>query len=385
MVKHSAPLLFVDHATGLGGAEHSLLLLMQHLDCAQWQPHLACPDGALAQRAREMGLPWHSISLPQLRRSWQFAQDWRHFAHELARITKEIGATAVYANTVRAALYSLGAARLAKRPFIWHMRDFWLSETAPRFGGIDWAAKWVLCRAAAQVITNSAATARHLPCTRKTAVVHNGIDLTRFAEPLDGHFFRQQHQIPADAPLVGTVGRLRPWKGQHRFIDMAAQVRQAQPDAHFVIVGGAPLGETDSYPAQLRQQTVARNLDSCLHFTGHLNDVRPALAALDVFVHPGDPEPFGLVNIEAMAAARPVVAFAHGALPEIVADGQTGLLVPPDDVPALAHAVNTLLADPAARQRLGQAGQQRAREQFSIAETAVRISQILQKTVGGPR
>lgn len=275
--------LFVDHATGLGGAEHSLLLLLQHLDHAEWQPHLACPDGALARQAREQGVPWHSISLPQLRRSRQFAQDWRYFSRDLARIAHENGAVALYANTVRAALYGMWAARIAKRPFLWHMRDFWLSETAPRFRGVDWAAKWVLCRAAAQVIANSAATASHLPCEGKTAVVHNGIDLARFAQALEGHVFRQAYHIPTDAPLVGMVGRLRPWKGQHRFIEMAALVRQSWPEAHFVLVGGVPLGEADSYPAQLRQQAAAHNLADCLHFTGHLSDVRPALAALDIF------------------------------------------------------------------------------------------------------
>ncbi|MBK8901874.1 MAG: glycosyltransferase family 4 protein [Anaerolineaceae bacterium] len=377
------PVLFVDHAAGIGGAEHSLLLLMRHLDHDEWQPHLACPDGALARQAREQGIPWHSISLPRLRRSRQFAQDWRYFSRDLGHVAQKVNAAVVYANTVRAALYGMWAARIAKRPFLWHMRDFWLSETAPRFRAVDWAAKWVLCRAAAQVIANSAATARHLPCGGKTAVVHNGIDLAKFAQPPDGHSFRRSYEIPADAPLVGTVGRLRPWKGQHRFIEMAALVRQTRPETHFVIVGGAPLGETDSYPAQLRQQAAVHNLEGCLHFTGHLGDVRPALAALDVFVHPGDPEPFGLVNIEAMACGKPVVAFAHGALPEIVAPGQTGLLVPPTNVAALANSVSELLADPAERQRLGQAGQQRAREQFSIWETAVNVAQILQKAVGG--
>lgn len=379
------PVLFVDHATGLGGAEHSLLLLLLHLDHAEWQPHLACPDGALARQAREQGIPWHSISLPQLRRSRQFAQDWRYFSRDLARIAQENGAVALYANTVRAALYGMGAARVAKRPFLWHMRDFWLSETAPRFRGVDWAAKWVLCRAAAQVIANSAATASHLPCGGKTAVVPNGIDLTRFAQALDGHVFRQAYHIPADAPLVGMVGRLRPWKGQHRFIEMAALVRQTWPDTHFVLVGGVPLGEADSYPAQLRQQAAAHSLESCLHFTGHLSDVRPALAALDVFVHPGDPEPFGLVNIEAMASGKPAVAFGHGALPEIVLPGQTGVLVPPGNLVALADAVGALLADPVERHRLGQAGQQRVTAHFSIEQTAVHIGHILQKTVGGAR
>lgn len=378
------PILFVDHATGLGGAEHSLLLLMQHLDPAVWQSHLACPDGELAKQARQLGVPWQSTSLPRLRRSWRFAQDWHHHATQLAKVAQQINATVIYANTVRAALYGMWAARLAKRPFLWHMRDFWLSENEPRYTQIDWALKLLLCRAATQIITNSAATASHLPCPQKSSIVHNGIDLNHFAAATPGDF-RQQHHIPAQVPLVGTVGRLRPWKGQHRFIEMAAAVVAAEPTTHFVIVGGSPFGGEGDYPAQLRQQAAAQKLDHCLHFTGHLADVRPALAALDLFVHPGDPEPFGLVNVEAMAVGKPVVAFGHGALPEIVLPGQTGLLIPPGDVAALAQAVTTLLQNRKQRQQMGQAGQRRVQERFTIQQTAVHISAILQKTLaGGP-
>ncbi len=376
------PILFVDHATGLGGAEHSLLLLMQHLDPATWQPYLACPDGELAKQARQMGIAWQSISLPQLRRSWRFLQDWHYHASQLAKVARQIEASALYANTVRAALYGMWAARLAKRPFIWHMRDFWLSETKPRFRQVDWTVKTVLCRAAAHVITNSATTASQLPCPQKITIIHNGIDLSHYQAASAGNF-RQQHHIPADAPLVGMVGRLRPWKGQHRFIEMAAAVAAAEPTAHFIIVGGSPFGVEDVYPAQLRQQTAAQQLDHCLHFTGHLADVRPALAALDVFVHPGDPEPFGLVNVEAMAAGKPVVAFGHGALPEIVVPGKTGLLLPPEDKAGLAQAVTTLLQNQKQRQQMGRAGQRRVQERFTIQQTAVQISAILQKTLAG--
>lgn len=378
-----APILFVDHATGLGGAEHSLLLLMQHLDPALWQSHLACPDGDLARQARKLGIPWQSISLPQLRRSLRFPQDWFQYANQLAQTASQVGAAAIYANTVRAAMYGMWAAKLAKRPFLWHMRDFWLSENKPRYRLGDWTVKILLCRAATQVIANSAATASHLPCPGKIAIIHNGIDLACFEAELNGHAFRQEYQIPDEAPLVGTVGRLRPWKGQHCFIEMAAAVIAAQPDTHFVVVGGSPLGEIDNYPDQLRQQVNAQNLGHCVHFTGHLSDVRPALAALDIFVHPGDPEPFGLVNVEAMAAGKPVVAFAHGALPEIVLPGKTGLLVPSGDVAGLVQAVTELLHDPDQRQQLGIAGQQRARNQFSIQQTAVHVSALLQKTLAG--
>lgn len=375
-------ILFVDHSHALGGAEHSLLLLLQHLDTAVWQPHLACPDGKLAEKAQPLDIPWEPIDLPRLRASAGFLGDWLGTARQLAQIANRTNATAIYANTVRAALYAALAAKMSKRPFIWHMRDFWLSENEPRFRQLDWAMKSVLCRTASHIITNSAATAGHLPCAQKITVVYNGIEPGRFAVAQDTAAFRQQHAIPANAPLVGMVGRLRPWKGQERFIQMAAAVTTTQPDTHFVIVGGSPFAVEDDYPQKLRQLAQASNLTHCLHFTGQLPDVRPALAALDIFVHPGEPEPFGLVNIEAMAAGKPVVALAHGALPEIVVHQKTGLLVPPGNVNELARAVNTLLADSPLQQQFGRAGQMRVKEQFTIQQTAVQIAAVLKKVVG---
>ena len=113
-------------------------------------------------------------------------------------------------------------------------------------------------------------------------------------------------------------------------------------------------------------------------FTQHLPDVRPALAALDVFVHPGAPDPFGLVNIEAMAMARPVAAFAHGALPEIVINRQTGLRVPPQDKAALAAAVITLLQHPEQRLALGRAARQRVETHFTAARMTAEIEAALE-------
>lgn len=262
------------------------------------------------------------------------------------------------------------------------MRDFWLSENKPRYPQLDWAIKKLVCQAARHIIANSAATARHLPCAEKISVVHNGIDLAYFEGNQDGVRFRKQYNVPADAPLVGMVGRLRPWKGQERFIHMAAAIAEVEPHTHFFIVGGAPFGAKDKYPEKLQQLAAAQRLTHCLHFTGHLDNVRPALSALDVFVHPGDPEPFGLVNVEAMAMGKPVVAFAQGALPEIVVHEETGLLVPPGNVAGLAQAVTTLLHAPAQREQLGKAGRRRVKEHFTIQQTAVQVTTVLQNVLG---
>jgi glycosyltransferase involved in cell wall biosynthesis len=249
------------------------------------------------------------------------------------------------------------------------MRDFWLSESQPRHRWVDRLGKRILCSAAARVVANSYATAGHLPCEDKVVVVHNALEPERYDPQTDGAPFRDRHGIPFGAPLIGTVGRLRPWKGQDRFLELLTRVSESVPDVRGLIVGGSPFGVQDDYPQYLHRLADAKSLDERVVFTGHLQDVRPALAAMNVFVHPGDPEPFGLVNLEAMAMAKPVVAFAHGALPEIVIHGQTGLLVPPGDDQALAEAVVDLVGDCEESQRMGAAGRGRVESHFTAAQT----------------
>ena len=277
---------------------------------------------------------------------------------------------------MRAAVYTALAARLARRPFVWHMRDFWLSESEPGRLWADRLGKQLLCAGAHAVIANSHNVAAHLPCPHRATVIYNGIEPEHFNPCLDGAPFRRHYAIPLDVPIVGMVGRLRPWKGQAAFLEAAARVQPSRPDPHFLVAGGDPFQVSNDYAQTLRRQASDLGLDGRITFTGHLADVRPALAAIDVFVHPGAPEPFGLVNVEAMAMARPLVGFAHGALPEIVNDGQTGLLVTPGDVGALAQAISTLLNNPEQAQAMGHAGRARAAAKFDVRNTAHLVSEL---------
>ena len=391
------PILFVDHADALGGAERSLLLLMTFLDRDRWQPHLIAPSGPLAEgggpQQESLSIPWtcRGCAAPS-------AAHWTggRLLQPLQRRPEDLGAALIHSNTVRATVYATLAARLASVPLVWHMRDFWLSEAEPATKWPDRMSKVILSRMATVVLTNSRAVARHLPNSPKLSVLYNGIDLSHFDQ---AHIAPANRAVanraaanktlvckaagfPSQAPIVGMIGRVRPWKGQDTFLQMAGELAAIAPDCRFLVVGGDPFQVKDEYEASLMAMCTQLRLDDRVHWTGQMEDVRPWLEAMDIFVHPGAPEPFGLVNIEAMAMAKPVVAFAHGALPEIVAHDETGLLVAPGDTAALTKSVARLLRDPNLSQRMGRSGRQRVESHFRIERTVANLDSFYQQLLG---
>lgn len=378
---NSQTLLYVDHATALGGAEQSLLLLLSHLDRTRWEPHLICAPGPVAKEAKALGLPVHALALPRLRGSGRAATSMLGSVRAIMHVSTAIDASLLAANTVRAAFYTAPAASLLRRPYLWHMRDFWLSETRPKRHWPDTLLKWFLVQPAEVVVANSAAVARHLPRSKKVHVIQNGIAVERFQPGMGRELFRRHHGIPPQVPVVGIVGRLRPWKGQDTFLRIAARVAAIMPDVFFAVIGGAPFAVEGAYPRALHRLASDLGIARQTVFTGQLDDVRPALAGLDVFVHAGEPEPFGLVNVEAMAMGLPVVAFDHGALREIVVAGETGVLCAPADEDAMAEAVVRLLQDRENAAAMGRAGRERAEKQFTISRVVAEMDALLAETI----
>ncbi|MDD5467278.1 MAG: glycosyltransferase family 4 protein [Anaerolineales bacterium] len=375
------PILFLDHAPGIGGAERSLLLILRYLNTNQWRTILGCVDGELYRQAHSLNIRAEFVDFPPPRGSRNPVGAIATGAQSIATLAKNAGARLIVGNTVRASLYAALAARRAGIPFIWYMRDFWLSEAQPEHLWLDRMGKWLLCSLAAQVITNSRATATHLPCQRKVTTVLNGIEVGSMAALPDPGSVKRQFEIPEDRLLVGMAGRLRKWKGQDTFLKVAKEALLRNDRLHFVVIGGDPFHMGRDYAAELASMVTALDISDHVTFTGHLEDVRPALAALDIFVHPGNPEPFGLVNLEAMALSKPVVAFAHGALPEIVVPGETGVLVPPRDIRGMASAIIRMAANPLERSRLGEGGRRRVEAGFDIKRTVVELENIFQAQV----
>lgn len=175
-------------------------------------------------------------------------------------------------------------------------------------------------------------------------VIHNGIDLTRFAPPADppsaARAARARLGLPQDALIVGCVGRLDPQKAPLVLLEAFASLRR--PDAVLVFAGEGPL------EGELRAR--ASSLGDTVRLLGFRSDVPELLAALDVFCLPSRWEGFGLALAEALAVGLPAVASDVDSLPEVL--GAAGLLVPPDDPQALAGALRRLLEDPAERAAL---------------------------------
>jgi glycosyltransferase involved in cell wall biosynthesis len=189
-------------------------------------------------------------------------------------------------------------------------------------------------------------------------------------------------RVSSDAPLIGIVGRISPWKGQHIFLRAAVTIRERFPGARFQIIGSALFDEAD-YEKEVRDLAVTLGLGEAVEFTGFRQDVPELIARLDILAHASTTgEPFGQVVAEGMISGKPVVATNGGGVPEIIEDGISGLLVPMDDAPALAAAIIRLIEHPEKAQEIAKAGRQRICDHFMIAHTAGKVQRIYEELLG---
>jgi glycosyltransferase involved in cell wall biosynthesis len=201
-----------------------------------------------------------------------------------------------------------------------------------------------------------------LPKSLPKPVIYNSISLARFDA---GHSLREQLGIHADAVVVAFLGQIREIKGVADFIAMARNV--AAPNARFLIAGECR--DPKKFPGSYSEQDLESLAggDSRIRYIGYVKDVENVYQTADIVVVPSRwQEPLGLINLEAGACRKPVVATRVGGIPEVVEDGVNGYLVEPGDVDALAARAAALIADPSLRARMGEAGRARVERHFTI-------------------
>jgi glycosyltransferase involved in cell wall biosynthesis len=190
--------------------------------------------------------------------------------------------------------------------------------------------------------------------------IHYGLDPSSVAAPAGARAELCAFlDLPADALIVGSICRLTEQKGVIYGIRGFAQIADEVPEAHYVIAGDGILRDG------LEAEVTAQGLEDRVHFLGWRSDAHGIIAALDLLLAPSLWEGFGLVFLEAMALSVPVLSTQVSAIPEVVVDGETGWLVPPQDANALAAALFKALSDPAVLRERGENGRCRLLEQFT--------------------
>lgn len=213
---------------------------------------------------------------------------------------------------------------------------------------------------------------------RRALCIYNAIDLNRFRRPVDRKSKRESLNIPNDAPLVGTIGRLTEQKGFSFLIDAIPIVLKERPDVHFIIVGDGELSEP------LRRLTISHGVNHRVVFTGPRSDIEEIFACLDLFVLPSLWEGLPTVILESMAANVPVVATDIPGTRDLIRDGYNGWLVPPGNAYALAEAILDALKN----EQLSKIFAQRAQNlvtTFSIDSVAKQYEQLFLSLVLNPQ
>ena len=213
--------------------------------------------------------------------------------------------------------------------------------------------------------------------------IWNPADLERFSVPGNRDAIRAEFGWDEQTPVVVAAGRLDPHKGHIELLEAFAKVREQLPDARLLICGATDTGS--GYDDFLERRAVELGLSEHAIFTGARSDLPAIFSGSDVFCLSSENEPFGLVYVEAMAMGLPVVALRSGGVPDIVVEGETGLLSEPHDVESLATNLLTLLRDRDLAQRMGAAGKQRALTQFAPGVLATRWVELLYKHFAHPK
>lgn len=228
--------------------------------------------------------------------------------------------------------------------------------------------------------TLDGALAQGIGTPEKHIKIFSGMDLAPFlnvSKGLSAAQAKKQAGIPEDALVVGKVARLFPLKGHDLFMDAAGKVAAVRPDVHFLLVGGGILRES------LEEQARKLGIADRVHFAGLVRpeEVPALIQAMDVVVHSSLREGIARVIPQAGAVGKPVVTFDMDGAPEVIRDGVSGYLAPPQDTTALAGRVVELLASASERERMGREGQKFARENYSAELMVDRINAVYERLI----
>ncbi|MEN6549507.1 MAG: glycosyltransferase family 4 protein [Armatimonadia bacterium] len=376
---------YLDHATDVGGgAEEALVDLLRFVDRERFQPVLIVAERSDWLRNVDLAgvevIRYFPESEEILERSrdtlGEVRSNLRSLRHslrpvrELVHLLRRHKVDIVHTNSLKTHVLGGLAARWARKPLIWDVRD--ILDPGP-------ARKLLLSVARLthpHIVAMSGAVAKFLaPARCATTVVHGGRSPEHFVQAEPSPELRAELGLTEDNEVISVIARLTPWKGHMVLLDAFRAVHVERPQARLLVVG-APTFWEETYLRELQERAEALGCAEAVRWLGFRDDIPQILALCDMMVLPSFYEPFGIVIVEAMIAGKAVIVCDSGGPPEIVEDGVTGLVVPTQKVGPLADAMVELLSDPERLRKMGQAGRQRALDQFDIRHAVRKIEAI---------
>lgn len=363
-------MLFVAWAPFYSGAERALLLTVRALDRSRFNSVAVLgTDGELRAQLEADGVPTDLTPIRYADVRHPLA--WLQSVASIARVARRCGASLIHANDCPSFQPAGYAARLLRIPAVTHLR---FPDTRE---GFSWFLRPGFARAlfVSEYLRQDALAAAEELFRDRSDVLHDGVELPPLADAHQQQQVQRELNLPFDRPSVVIAGQVAEVKGIWDFIEAARLLVERRALATFVVLGD-DLKEQGRTRRLAEQRVRDLGLRDHFRFLGFRPNAPRLIPAFDIVAVPSHVEPLGNATLEAMAASRPVVGSRVGGIPEMVVDGETGLLVPAHDPGSLADALEALIRDPRRRGLLGHAGRTRAEAVFSLEAHGTRLRAI---------
>ena len=366
-------ILFLHAGAEMYGADKVMLDLITRLDKSKYHPYVILPtDGVLVDALKKNEIDVEVMLYPIMRRKYfnpkgiiEYFFNLKKYTSIIEKYAKDKKIDLIHTNTA-ATLEGSFVARRLHIPQLWSIHEIIVS---PKMMYI-FTSK-LISKYSSSTITDSGAVKRHLYASgffkkNDVKVIYNGVDANRFNPNVSCEYLYTEWNIPRNAKVIGMMGRVNSWKGQHDFLKAVNIILEKYSDVYAVFVGAAFDGEEWREKELADAIAISPYKDRIIN-KGYRTDSEGIYKLFDVFVLPStNPDPLPTVVLENMATGNPIVGYRHGGICEMVKEGYNGLLAEVKNPKDLAAKIEMLLVDDELRYKMGSNSRTRLLENFSI-------------------
>lgn len=369
-------ILFIHQSAELYGSDKTLLLLLKHIDKSKVNPIVILPfEGPLKVELENDKIKVVIAPVLKLYRKmftpkniFQFFKDIKKGFNTIDDLNNQYNFDLIYSNTL-AVLLGIFYAKKSGIKHLWHVHE--IIESPKIFTKIF--CKMLSLNSNSKIVYNSIATMKFWDVSKKISskseVVWNGLEVNQknVSKEEQEHVRKIIFKSNSSEIIIALVGRISRWKGQKLLLNTFNEVLKTHQNIKLAFIGSTPPNQ-EFFLHELQKNIKELDIsDNVIHIP-FTKEIAKIWQCIDIAVVPSiEPEPFGLVAVEAMLAKKPVIASNHGGLTEIIINNETGFLVEPNNENQLAETIITLIENPKLRQEFGEKGYKRAIENFSIS------------------